>query len=827
VAFPTTVRRATAVSSTTNNTAWTPSFTWNTNTAISNGDHVLWILVVASDGNPTLSESGGNGWTKQDQTSDATVACTGAIFTKATTTAFSTSTGPSFVLASTASEQYSAVLLAFKTTSTNAILAIATAAQGSSTNANPPSVSYGSTRDMTIVETRSGDSTTVATAASTNYANLQTATGGGTNGASTNTAERQLSGASSEDPGTFTSSNDQWVSYTIAVGEAISTNSTSNATSTPVATVVRAVTKLLPIISTPVAIIGLSRISSYKSPGTVVDDATGIGNTWTNDDGTTPITASKVATENDSQSIKCVQAGSGFSDYVVCTNLGFTTSDIPPGSTINGIEVDLWRFSNTSSGNSGTGAARLVVGGVATGTNKTLGTWGGTTSTESLLGGSQDLWGATVTDSDIRGSGFGVQFRNNAGAFIPTISIDKIALRIYFTPGTGSTTPQTISITSTATFAVIRSTGKPLSIVSTLVANILRASAKPLSITSTPVATVIRAISQTARAITSTPVAAVVRSAGKIANITSTDIATLVRRAGKLVNVTSTGVASRGATAITKAISAVSTPVAAVVKALTQTARNITSTPVATVIKSTNKAFAIVSTPVARLVRQAGKLVNAVSTPVPSRGAFQIGKLVNVITTPTFTIVRAMTKAISASSTPVATLIRSTGKLINALSTPIATVTVIRVYLRTIAALTTPVGAIVRSTNKLINVASTPVGTVVRALTKTAYSITTTSVATVFKSTTRLASIASTAVPSLVRRAGKLINAVSTPIASASRLVGKLVSALTTPVAMVQRTTSKAFSIVSTGVATIVSQHQQNRIGNEHRNCVDYDHQSS
>lgn len=226
MAFPTTVRRATAVSATSNSTTWTPSFTWGTNTAIADGESVLWVFVVACDGASTLSETGGNGWTLQDNTSQGSV-CHG-VFRKVTTTAFAASAAPGFVLGSSASEQFSGVLLAFKAGSGATINFFgSTAATSSSTNSDPPNWTNNETFavDATVVATRAGDSTVVATVAPTNYANLQTIAGGGTNGASTNTAERQINvaGSGSEDPGTFTSAAEQWVAYTFAAYEIVST----------------------------------------------------------------------------------------------------------------------------------------------------------------------------------------------------------------------------------------------------------------------------------------------------------------------------------------------------------------------------------------------------------------------------------------------------------------------------------------------------------------------------------------------------------------------------------------------------------------------------
>jgi hypothetical protein len=230
MAAPTIVRRGSAPQPNTTNvtqfnvTGYT--YTWGTNTAIASGDRVLWVAVVAIDGSPTLSVNAGSaaGWTKQGQASDGTSAVTGAVFTLETTTAFAASALPTLIIDSTASEQISINLWAFLVGSGKSVgFLLATAATGSSTNSDPPSLtnSTAASQDFIVVATRSGDSTTVATVAPTNYSNLTTATGAGTNAASTNTASRSITvaAAASENPGTFTSATEQWVSYTFGVYE--------------------------------------------------------------------------------------------------------------------------------------------------------------------------------------------------------------------------------------------------------------------------------------------------------------------------------------------------------------------------------------------------------------------------------------------------------------------------------------------------------------------------------------------------------------------------------------------------------------------------------
>lgn len=95
---------------------------------------------------------------------------------------------------------------------------LAAVTNGSSTNSDPPNLalSEGSpTREVLWIASRSGDAAVVATVAPSGYANLQTQTGGAS-GASTNTAEKTAT-LDSENPGTFTSSIEQWVCFTIGV----------------------------------------------------------------------------------------------------------------------------------------------------------------------------------------------------------------------------------------------------------------------------------------------------------------------------------------------------------------------------------------------------------------------------------------------------------------------------------------------------------------------------------------------------------------------------------------------------------------------------------
>ncbi|MGY3406093.1 hypothetical protein ACVWZV_002206 [Bradyrhizobium sp. GM5.1] len=169
----------------------------------------LLIITFSVDGIPTCSISD-TSWTKLGQTSDGTNAVTQAIFWKISTTGSDTAT-----VTTSASEQ-----------STHVVLRIAgggtptgTATSGNSTNSDPPSHSISVALDQQYlwVATRGGDAQVVATVAPSSYSNLQTSAAAGASGASTNTAERLITAATSENPGTFTSATEQWVAYTIGV----------------------------------------------------------------------------------------------------------------------------------------------------------------------------------------------------------------------------------------------------------------------------------------------------------------------------------------------------------------------------------------------------------------------------------------------------------------------------------------------------------------------------------------------------------------------------------------------------------------------------------
>lgn len=164
----------------------------------------LLVVVFSVDGNPTCSTTS-TGWIKVGQASDGTNAVTGAVFYKLATGS------DALTVTTSAAEQSTHV--SYRVVGGGTL--VSASATGSSTNSDPPSATDTVTDLHLWIATRSGDSTAQATVAPSGYTNLATQTAGGTGGASTATAHRFAPASASENPATFTSTTEQWVSWTL------------------------------------------------------------------------------------------------------------------------------------------------------------------------------------------------------------------------------------------------------------------------------------------------------------------------------------------------------------------------------------------------------------------------------------------------------------------------------------------------------------------------------------------------------------------------------------------------------------------------------------
>ena len=127
------------------------------------------------------------------------------------------------------------------------------------------------------------------------------------------------------------------------------------------------------------------------------------------------------------------------SEYIKGTNYGFT---VPSGSTINGIEVTIKRRRTNPSGGPVVNDALLYLikgGTIQTGwTNKASGTNWPIINAAVTYGGPADMWGGTLSASDVNASNFGVALAIDLldGSTTVQASLDSMTITVYYTPPT-------------------------------------------------------------------------------------------------------------------------------------------------------------------------------------------------------------------------------------------------------------------------------------------------------------------------------------------------------------------------------------------------------
>lgn len=117
-------------------------------------------------------------------------------------------------------------------------------------------------------------------------------------------------------------------------------------------------------------------------------------------------------------------------------NFGFT---IPSGATIDGVVAQItWRSANSGRSNYEL-QIRICKGGSPTGNNKAANTKSTTTYTTVTHGGAADLWGTTLTDSDVNASDFGLSVQYSTDVSQATRAVlDCVQLTVYYTEGGGA-----------------------------------------------------------------------------------------------------------------------------------------------------------------------------------------------------------------------------------------------------------------------------------------------------------------------------------------------------------------------------------------------------
>jgi hypothetical protein len=153
----------------------------------------------------------------------------------------------------------------------------------------------------------------------------------------------------------------------------------------------------------------------------------------------------------------------GYTDWLRATTFGFTSGDIPNGSTIDGIEVKIEKHTAGTPGRLIDSALYLRKTGTQVGNNKASGDNWAATDTDVIYGGADDNWDAGLAQTDIVSEDFGVDF-----SFLNTTGtaergyVDVISVRVYYTESGGGTAALTGTATDSITEADIVTGGKTI-----------------------------------------------------------------------------------------------------------------------------------------------------------------------------------------------------------------------------------------------------------------------------------------------------------------------------------------------------------------------------
>jgi hypothetical protein len=170
-------------------------------------------------------------------------------------------------------------------------------------------------------------------------------------------------------------------------------------------------------------------VTSWKTPGTAAN-VNRNGNYWD-----TPNDA-KVSDNNHAL---CALSKSSYGDWLRLTNFGFSTSDIPSVSTIDGIEVKIER-KEVSGGvvkDSALYLRKTSDSSPPSGDNKASATYYTTSDVEVTYGGATDTWNKGLVDTDIVSSDFGIDlscYNADANYILPAY-VDCISIRVYYSAG--------------------------------------------------------------------------------------------------------------------------------------------------------------------------------------------------------------------------------------------------------------------------------------------------------------------------------------------------------------------------------------------------------
>jgi len=126
-------------------------------------------------------------------------------------------------------------------------------------------------------------------------------------------------------------------------------------------------------------------------------------------------------------------AQNGNSPNLTVSNFGFT---IPNNAVIAGVVVTIYHFDENGNGDLQDHSVNIMKALSVVGSNKAIVTpWAAGSEESYTYGGTSDLWGTTLTPSDVNGSGFGILFtaHNSTSVDGPqTAGIDYVSITVYY-----------------------------------------------------------------------------------------------------------------------------------------------------------------------------------------------------------------------------------------------------------------------------------------------------------------------------------------------------------------------------------------------------------
>ena len=177
-------------------------------------------------------------------------------------------------------------------------------------------------------------------------------------------------------------------------------------------------------------------VTDYKYAGTAANVNNGGYMSWTD--------VNNIKADDTSYSAILISNAKNPTDYLTGTNFGFTSSYVPSGATINGIELVICRNCAIADATYDY-ELYLLKDGTPHGSNLASATkWPTGSPAEATYGGSSNLCGGTWTQADVLDADFGFRLscKSAISAKPGELSyVDYFKIRVYYTAGGASVKP--------------------------------------------------------------------------------------------------------------------------------------------------------------------------------------------------------------------------------------------------------------------------------------------------------------------------------------------------------------------------------------------------